>query len=253
MTDKPECREIEPLLHGLLDGELDAANTLKCEQHIASCAACAAAYQALVVQRNMIRAANLREPAPERLQHRVSGMIDRKKNAARFLRPFRSAGLARRRRDRRRIVRLHHHSARARSRRAGRGEPRALADGQPSRRRRQHRSSHGKAVVRGSPRFLAADLRSFGARLHTRRRPRRLSELTPGRGGRLSPRRPRHQSLHLAQHAGDAAPVAPLVREGYNVRNWTKLGMNCWAVSDMNAEELARSSASFARPPSLKG
>src|SRR6185295_13714950 len=88
MTEKPDCQEIEPLLHGLLDGELDAANTLKCEQHIASCETCANTYQGLVVQRNMIRAANLREQAPDRLQRRVRTMLDRKKSTARFFRPF---------------------------------------------------------------------------------------------------------------------------------------------------------------------
>src|SRR5262249_24887967 len=91
MTNKPDCREIEPLLHGLLDGELDAANTLKCEEHIAACASCASAYQELIVQRNMIRAANLREAAPERLRRRVGAMIEMKRNRARLWRPLKAA------------------------------------------------------------------------------------------------------------------------------------------------------------------
>jgi anti-sigma factor RsiW len=40
--------------------------------------------------------------------------------------------------------------------------------------------------------------------------------------------------------AADAAPAPPLMREGYNVRHWTKLGLSCWAVSDVSAVELAR-------------
>jgi len=32
------CADKELLLHGLLDGELDAANTLSCEAHLQECA-----------------------------------------------------------------------------------------------------------------------------------------------------------------------------------------------------------------------
>ena len=74
MTD---CKEHEPLLHGLLDGELDAANALKAEQHIASCKACADVYAELQALRGVIRGANLKEPAPAQLRARVRTSIDR--------------------------------------------------------------------------------------------------------------------------------------------------------------------------------
>ena len=36
------CAEIRTLLHGYVDGELDAANSLELERHLKTCAACAA-------------------------------------------------------------------------------------------------------------------------------------------------------------------------------------------------------------------
>ena len=36
------CPERELLLHGLADGELDAANALAMEEHLRSCSGCAA-------------------------------------------------------------------------------------------------------------------------------------------------------------------------------------------------------------------
>ena len=41
------CPDKELLLHGLLDGELDAANTLSCEAHLQECASCAAEFARL--------------------------------------------------------------------------------------------------------------------------------------------------------------------------------------------------------------
>ena len=35
------CAESEILMHALVDGEVDAVNARKVEEHIASCAACA--------------------------------------------------------------------------------------------------------------------------------------------------------------------------------------------------------------------
>lgn len=236
----PDCREIEPLLHGLLDGELDAANTLKCEEHIASCAACANAHQALVVQRNMIRAANLREVTSERLQRRVRTMIDRKRNAARFLRPFRGAAWPAA-------------AAIAAGLLVFAIIPRGPDLGE------QVAESHVRSLMANhlvdvvstdhhsvKPWFAGRldfsppiyDLASRGYTLAGGRvdylNSRPVAAVVYRRGAHVI-------NLFIwPEHAGDAAPVPPLVREGYNVRHWTKLGMSCWAVSDMNAAELAR-------------
>jgi anti-sigma factor RsiW len=239
MTDTPECREIGPLLHGLLDGELDAANTLMCEQHIATCSACATAYQQLVVQRNMIRAANLREAAPEHLRRRVRGMIDRKNNGARFLRPFRGAGWP---------------AAAAMA--AGLFVfaiiPRGPDLGE------QVAESHVRSLMANHlVDVVSTDHHTvkpwFAGRLDFSPPIYDLSNqgyvLTGGRVDYLNSRQVaavvyRH-GAHVVnlfiwpERAGDMAPTPPLVREGYNLRHWTKLGMSCWAVSDMNAQELA--------------
>ena len=240
MTDKPDCREIELLLHGLLDGELDAANTLKCEQHLVGCALCAGVYQGLVVQRNLIRAANLSEAAPERLQRRVGAMLDRKKNAASLLRPFRTAGWP---------------------------AAAAIAAGLLVFAIIPHGPDLGEQVAQSHVRSLMANhLVDVASTDHHNVKPWFAGHLdfSPPvydlaaqgytlAGGRVDylDARPvaavvyRH-GAHVInlfiwpEHASDAAPVPPLVREGYNVRHWTKLGMSCWAVSDMNAQELAQ-------------
>ena len=240
MTDKPDCQEIEPLLHGLLDGELDAANTLKCEQHIASCETCANTYQGLVVQRNMIRAANLREQAPDRLQRRVRTMLDRKKSTARFFRPFRGASWP---------------------------AAAALAAGLLVFFIIPRGPDLGEQVAESHVRSLMANhLVDVVSTDHHTVKPWFAGHLdfappvydlaSQGftlAGGRVDYMNGRQVAAVVYRHGahvinlfiwpesnGDAVPVPPLVRDGYNVRHWTKLGMSCWAVSDMNAAELAR-------------
>jgi anti-sigma factor RsiW len=235
-----DCHEIEPLLQGLLDGELDAANSLKCERHIASCAACAAAYQQLVLQREMIRAANLRDPAPERLERRVSAMIDRKKRAARFMRPFRGAAWP---------------------------AAAALAAGLLVFAIIPRGPDLGEQVAESHVRSLMAnhlvDVVSsdhhtvkpwFAGRLDFSPPVYDLaSQGFPLAGGRVDYLDSHPVAAVVYRHGAHvinlfiwperhdgAAPTQPLVREGYNVRHWTKLGMSCWAVSDLNAAELAQ-------------
>ena len=240
MTDKPDCREIEPLLHGLLDGELDAANTLRCEQHIAVCASCAGAYQALVVQRNMIRAANLREAAPDRLRRRVRAMIEVKKNRVGLWGPLRVASWP---------------------------AAAAIAAGLLVFTIIPRGPDLGEQVAESHVRSLMANhLVDVVSTDHHTVKPWFAGHLDfsppvydlTREGYTLAGGRVDYLNAHAVaavvyrhgahvinlfiwpERAGDGAPAAPLVREGYNVRHWTKLGMNCWAVSDMNAAELAR-------------
>ncbi|MES1195470.1 MAG: zf-HC2 domain-containing protein, partial [Steroidobacter sp.] len=35
-----ECDDIRPLIHAMFDGELDAANASRCENHLNTCQAC---------------------------------------------------------------------------------------------------------------------------------------------------------------------------------------------------------------------
>jgi anti-sigma factor RsiW len=65
------CSDWELLLHAFVDGELDAVHSLRCEQHIAGCPACATEVKKLEAIRHTIGQANARYPAPEALRSRI--------------------------------------------------------------------------------------------------------------------------------------------------------------------------------------
>jgi anti-sigma factor RsiW len=69
------CTDKELLLHGLLDGELDAANTLICEAHLRECAACAAEYGRLQALRSKLRTPGVPFEAPAALRARIAAAI----------------------------------------------------------------------------------------------------------------------------------------------------------------------------------
>jgi anti-sigma factor RsiW len=69
------CEDKELLLHGLLDGELDAANTLACEAHLRECSGCAAEFERLRVLRNRLRVPGVAFEAPPGLRARVSAAL----------------------------------------------------------------------------------------------------------------------------------------------------------------------------------
>ena len=65
-----------PLIHGLVDGELDAANTLAIEAHLKACPDCRAEMSRIETVREMLGAASLRESVPVRLRDRIEGLIE---------------------------------------------------------------------------------------------------------------------------------------------------------------------------------
>lgn len=69
------CADKELLLHGLLDGELDAANTLTCEAHLTECAACAAEFGRLQVLRSKLRTPGVPFEAPAALRARIDAVV----------------------------------------------------------------------------------------------------------------------------------------------------------------------------------
>src|ERR1700761_2417305 len=69
------CADKELLLHGLLDGELDAANTLICEAHLNECASCEAAFTRLLALRTTLRAPGVSYEAPAELRARVVAVL----------------------------------------------------------------------------------------------------------------------------------------------------------------------------------
>ena len=76
MTPMPSpCGERELLLHGLADGELDAANALAIEDHLKSCPDCAAAFAGILRHRDLLKGDGLRFRAPDALRARVREMV----------------------------------------------------------------------------------------------------------------------------------------------------------------------------------
>src|SRR5262249_19310000 len=69
------CADMAALLHGMLDGELDAANAVQFERHIASCEACAAEYRRQKELRAAIRRPELFHRAPDHLRRAVEAAI----------------------------------------------------------------------------------------------------------------------------------------------------------------------------------
>lgn len=69
------CADKELLLHGLLDCELDAANTLTCEAHLSECAACAAEFRRLQALRSKLRTPGVPFQAPATLRARIEAVV----------------------------------------------------------------------------------------------------------------------------------------------------------------------------------
>ncbi len=86
------CPDKEPMLHALLDGELDAANASALEQHLKTCPGCAQRLAALQTLHE--RLAELpRATAPAALESRIEAMIGREaRKTARPARPGLMAG-----------------------------------------------------------------------------------------------------------------------------------------------------------------
>jgi anti-sigma factor RsiW len=70
------CSDMKVLLHGHLDGELDAANAFQVEDHLRTCPACAGEYQHLTDLRAILLQDGLRHRAPDGLRARILGAIE---------------------------------------------------------------------------------------------------------------------------------------------------------------------------------
>jgi anti-sigma factor RsiW len=70
------CPERELLLHGLADGELDAANALAVEEHLRTCQGCSAAYLEILRQKELLKGEGVRFRAPASLRARVMAAIE---------------------------------------------------------------------------------------------------------------------------------------------------------------------------------
>jgi anti-sigma factor RsiW len=68
------CVDQELLLGGLVDGELDAANTALVEAHVARCDGCREELERLQAVRSLLGAESVRHAAPDALHRRIAAM-----------------------------------------------------------------------------------------------------------------------------------------------------------------------------------
>jgi mycothiol system anti-sigma-R factor len=69
------CEMTHAVLHGYLDGELDAARAAEFEQHLLSCPQCVAELEAQENLRSAIQRSGLRERAPERIRRNLQAAM----------------------------------------------------------------------------------------------------------------------------------------------------------------------------------
>jgi anti-sigma factor RsiW len=69
------CADMTALLHGMLDGELDAVNAVQFERNLETCEACSAEYHRQLALRAAIRRPELLHRAPESLRRRIEAAI----------------------------------------------------------------------------------------------------------------------------------------------------------------------------------
>lgn len=76
------CEQTRTLLHGYLDGELDAMRSAEFEQHLETCPQCAAQLEAQEGLRASLKSAQLYETAPAGLARKVERQIDAARQSA---------------------------------------------------------------------------------------------------------------------------------------------------------------------------
>ena len=72
-----ECDDIRPLIHAMFDGELDAANITRCENHVNTCQACQSELSGIKKLNRILRTVPASFAAPEYLYYRVDAMLTR--------------------------------------------------------------------------------------------------------------------------------------------------------------------------------
>ena len=78
----PACADQELFLGGLVDGELDAANTALVEAHVARCANCREELERIEAVRGLVGSTGVRHAAPDELRRRIAAMPELATKAA---------------------------------------------------------------------------------------------------------------------------------------------------------------------------
>ncbi len=239
------CADTQDLLQGYVDGELDLVRSLEIEQHLQDCAACGRAQQNLQGLRTALSAGTLYYTPPAQLQRRVQTALRQTEPAPALRRrlPWRLLNLS--------IAvaavvilawsLVHNLTAPSAddllAQEVLAGHVRSLqaahlADVPSSDQHTVKPWFDGKLDFAPSVEDLAS--RGFplvGGRLdYLDNRP--VAALIYGR-------QKHYINLFIwpASAAGDS-PTTALTRQGYHLRHWSQVGMNYWAVSDLNNGEL---------------
>jgi anti-sigma factor RsiW len=240
------CPDKELLLHALVDGELDAGNTVALEAHAAGCAACAAELAAIRQVKARLAAAPLAYAAPPSLHARLDAAL------AEAARPARRRGIAAET-----WVMSGAIGALAASLAlftlvpSGQNLEGQLIDAQARSLEAQHlvdvQTSDRHTVkpwFNGKVDFAppVVDLAPQGYPLVGGR----LDRLDGRRVAALVFRRRAH-AINLFVWPGEA-PAAPLTerKQGYTLVRWGRGGLTFWAVSDVDPADLAGFQKAFA-------
>ena len=248
------CSEAEVLIHALLDGELDAGHARDVEAHVATCADCSKKLSAFRAMRQAMAAAELKQSAPAQLRARIEAALPAPSlrtpaSAApsftpqRFNRRFFVGGFALGtalsgaiaatlvlgvlRDDQQQRITGEVVSAHLRSL-----QPGHLTDVETSDQHTVKPWFNGKLDV--SPPVI--DLTAQGFTLIGGR----LDDINGETVAAIVYRRRNHViNLFVAESLGAKhQDTAAETRHGFNVRHWTEGGLDFWAVSDINADEL---------------
>jgi anti-sigma factor RsiW len=243
------CEEVNVLLHALIDGELDAGHAREVEAHIASCPDCAAQLREFLEFRKKLTPAALRFAAPAGLRSRIEGKLPAPRVAVASRRSvikgfalgattsaLAASGLlvmVMRSDDERRVlgevVSAHLRSLQAQH----------LTDVQSSDQHTVKPWFNGRLDV--APPVIDLTAQGFtllGGRLD-------YADAKPV-AAIVYRRRVHVINLFCAPAPGSAKRAARMASlHGFNVRGWSENGLNLWAVSDINAEELSEFGEKF--------
>jgi anti-sigma factor RsiW len=244
------CAECEILLHALIDGELDAGHAREVEAHVADCSGCAAKLKEFRAMRDALASADLKVAAPASLRGRIEATLPpvsaRTDAPRKIFQPSRrsffggfaaggalSAALAASlvltvfRPDQDQTIADEVVSAHIRSL-----QPGHLMDVETSDQHTVKPWFDGKVDV--APPVI--DLTAQGFTLLGGR----LDYIDGEPVASVVYRRRKHIiNLFVAQRLGNAHSfVSSRTVQGYNVRHWSYGGLDFWAVSDLDPEEL---------------
>ncbi|MGJ5180677.1 anti-sigma factor family protein [Bradyrhizobium oligotrophicum] len=243
------CDEAEILIHALADGELDAGHAREVEAHVAGCARCASELAAIRQMRQVLAGADLTYKAPSALRQRIEAALpavqppvvtpltarpSRRSLLKGFAMGSAVSALAATglvaivlRNDDQQRIEAEIVSAHLRSLQAGHLTDVISTD--------QHTVKpwfNGRLDV--APPVI--DLTAQGFTLIGGR----LDYVDARAIGAVVYRRRQHViNLFVAQTSGTERRTARMdTIQGFNIRSWRDRGLNYWAVSDINADEL---------------